>query len=108
VPYAPVTVTFAFEFVVVVAQLAAAALVELALAELFGSAADFDELQPARVAPASRGMAMTARKRRMKSSKWLMSAWPAYLQTAATCPRSPILDDRLRLHSGIATFYYFK
>jgi hypothetical protein len=87
VPYAPVTETFALLFVLVVAQLAAAALVELAFAELEAvGSVDLDELQPAKVAPASKGMAMTARKRRMKSSKWSMSASPAYLQS---WPRGP-------------------
>src|ERR1700685_1163493 len=38
----------------------------------------FDEPQPARTTQASKGMAMIARKRRMKTSMWWMSASPAY------------------------------
>jgi hypothetical protein len=38
----------------------------------------FDEPQPARTTQASRGMAMIARKRRMKTSMWWMSASLAY------------------------------
>src|SRR5215475_11334860 len=42
-------------------------------------ALDFDDPQPARATQASRGMAMSARKRRMKNPrKWWMSAPPAY------------------------------
>src|ERR1700731_398594 len=45
-------------------------------------ALDFDDdPQPARATQASRGMAMSARKRRMKNPrKWWMSASPAYRQ----------------------------
>jgi hypothetical protein len=45
-------------------------------------ALDFaDDPQPARATQASRGMAMSARKRRMKNPrKWWMSAPPAYWQ----------------------------
>src|SRR5437762_7587146 len=45
-------------------------------------ALDFDDdPQPARATQASRGMAMSARKRRMKNPrKWWMSAQPAYWQ----------------------------
>src|SRR5690349_15184717 len=53
---------------------------------------DFDDPQPARATPASRGMAMSARKRRMKKPrKWWMSAPPAYwpCRPGGTTPRNP-------------------
>src|SRR5689334_5200233 len=44
-------------------------------------ALDFDDPQPARATQASRGIAMSARKRRMKNPReWWMSAPPAYWQ----------------------------
>src|SRR6185437_16867173 len=49
---------------------------------------DFDEPQPARATQASRGMAMSARKRRMKKPrKWWMSAQSAYWQGRAPTSR---------------------
>jgi hypothetical protein len=48
---------------------------------------DFDEPQPARTAQASRGIAMSARKRRMKNPQWWwMSGSPAYWRCRATTP----------------------
>jgi hypothetical protein len=68
---------------------------ELELAD----AAGLDEPQPAKATVASSGMAKTARVRRMGSSRWSMSAWPAYWQyhvvetgrakLNATCKRLP-------------------
>src|SRR5690349_5153787 len=51
-------------------------------------ALDFDDPQPARATQASRGMAMSARKRRMKNPrKWWMSAQSAYWQGRAPTSR---------------------
>jgi hypothetical protein len=49
-------------------------------------ALDFDEPQPARTTQASKGIAMSARKRRMKTSMWSMSASPAYWPDRAAGP----------------------
>jgi hypothetical protein len=47
---------------------------------------DLEELQPARTAQAVRGTTMSARKRRMKTSMWWMSASLAYWPHRAAVP----------------------
>ena len=65
--------------------------------------ADFDDdPQPARTTQASKGMAISARKRRMKTSMWWMSAPSAYWHDCAPASlrRVPLqLISRLRRHN---------
>ncbi len=54
-------------------------------------AVDFDELQPARTTQASRGMAMSARKRRMKTSIVVdVSAVSLLALPGAWAPQRPV------------------
>jgi hypothetical protein len=63
-------------------------------------AAGLDEPQPAKATVASTGMARTARVRRMESSRWSMSAWPAYWQYEVVEPHRAKLNTTCKPDSG--------